>query len=570
MKNNFLVIVLVALLCSACSAGSYSPSTKLAEGLDPVADVAENECSYFYFMWGRTSELEGKFEEAREAYEKALVCDLHAVQIMRRLAFLLITMDKKDIAANWLKAVIDENPEDLSSYASLANLYVNMDEFDKAEEIYLGVLAKNPKAEETMLLLGTLYARQKKFDQAIETLEKLVKLNHESFVGYHYLAKIYMETGKLDKAQSSFERSLALNWSPFIAFEAALFLEKRGLNDGALKLYQQIVEEDEANERVRTMAISLLLRMNRIDEAIIELQDLLPFSADPLKVEVNLSRLLLDRKRYDEAIEHLQNILDGDQDYNNARILLAVAYHDKGDVEAAIKNLKMIGPQADDYENATIFLARIMIEGKKHGEAIKLLRERISDAKTRHKSFYPTLAAVLQDQQEKEAAVKVFQEAMAVYPDDKDLLLEYASLQDEQDDVDGALVTMGMVLELSPDEPYALNYVGYTLAERGEELEKALAYVRKAVELKPEDGFVRDSLGWVLFKMGRFDEALAELQKALEKEGEDPTINEHIGDVYRKLGKMKKAVSAWNRSLELQKDVAKKNLLREKIGAAGK
>ncbi|MCK4837631.1 MAG: tetratricopeptide repeat protein, partial [Desulfobulbaceae bacterium] len=84
------------------------------------------------------------------------------------------------------------------------------------------------------------------------------------------------------------------------------------------------------------------------------------------------------------------------------------------------------------------------------------------------------------------------------------------------------------------------------------------------------DGFVRDSLGWVLFKMGRLDEALAELQKALEIEGDDPAINEHIGDVYYRLGKVKKARSAWGKALVLQKDDKKKSLLRKKIEAAGK
>jgi tetratricopeptide (TPR) repeat protein len=570
MKNNFLAVIIFALLSSACAGGGYQSSVRLAEGLDPSADVVESECSYFYFMWGRTAELEGKLEEAREAYEKALVCDLHAVHVMHRLAVLLINMDKKEVAAGWIKTIIDENPENLSSYSFLANLYVGMDEFAKAEEIYLNVISKNPQDYDNMLLLGALYARQKKFDEAKDTLEKLVKLNPESFIGYHYLAKIYLETEKFDKARSSFEKALELNWSPFLAFEAAFFLEKNGFPDDALQLYRQIIAEDEVNERVRTMAISLLLRMDRIDEAIVEMEELMVLAADPFKIELNLSRLLLDRKRYDEAISHLLNILDSDPDFNDARILLAVAHHDKGDVTAAKNSLRKVGSQAGDYENATVFLTRILIEEKNHGAAINLLRERISDEKTRRKSFYPALASVLQDQQKNDEAADVFQEALTLYPDDKDLLLEYALFQDEQGDVDGALRTMAKVLLLSPDEPYALNYMGYTWAERGVKLDKALAYIEKALELRPDDGFVRDSLGWVLFKMGRLDEALAELQKSLKIEGEDPTINEHLGDVYHRLGKVRKARSAWGRALALQKDDKKKSRLRKKIEANGK
>lgn len=569
--KNFLTIIIFAFFASACvTGGGYRATSKLAEGIDPSADVVESECSYFYFMWGRTAELEGKLDEAREAYEKALVCDLHAAHVMHRLAVLLIGMDKKEAAAGWIKTIIQENPDDLDSHALLANLYAGMDEFDKAEAIYLEVVSKNPKDYENMLLLGALYARQEKFDEAKRTLKKLVRLNPESFIGYHYLAKIYLATEQFDKAKNAFEKALALNWSPFLAFEAAFSLEKNGFPDDALRLYRQVIVEDETNERVRTMVISLLLRLERIDEAIVEMEELMVVAVDSLKVQLNLSRLLLDRKRYDEAIEHLQNILTSEPEFPDARILLAVAYHDKGDVAAAKSSLRQVAPQAADYENATIFLTRILIEEQKPGMAIDQLRERISDEKTRHKSFYTGLASILQGQQKNDEAAAVFQEALALYPNDKELLLEYALFQDEQDDIDGALDTMALVLVISPDEPYALNYMGYTWAERGENLEKALAYVEKALELRPDDGFVRDSLGWVLFKLGRLDESLAELQKSLKIEGDDPTINEHLGDIYQQLGQMKKARSAWGRALELQQDDKKKDLLRKKIEANAK
>lgn len=570
MKSNLVAIVVLAFFCAACAGVDRGPSASLARGLDPAADAVESDCSYFYFMWGRTAELEGNLEEAREAYEKALVCDLHATHIMHRLAVLLINMGKKDVAAGWIKTIIDENPDDLESYAFLANLYASMDEYDKAEEIYRNILAKNPEDYDNMLLLGALYARQKKFDKARETLEKLVRLNPESFVGYHYLAKIYMETGKLDKAQQAFGQALELNWSPFLAFEAAFFLEKRGLQEEALELYRQILADDEANERVRTMVVSLLLRMDRIDEAIVELEELLPYATDGFKVELNLGRLLIDRKRYDEAIDHLENILANDPEFINARILLAVAYHDRGDVAEALAQLKKVTPRSEEYENATIFLVRILEEEGQEDAALELLRERISSDETRRKIFYPALASFLHERRKTGEATEIFREALRLYPDDKELLLEYAIFQDETGDVDGALTSMAEVLEKNPDDPYALNYMGYTWAERGEKLDQALAYVEKALTVKPDDGFIRDSLGWVLFKMGRYREALAELQKALELEGDDPTINEHLGDVYLQLDKRKQALAAWKRALELQKDEKKKEELRQKIEAAGK
>jgi tetratricopeptide (TPR) repeat protein len=572
MKKSILAVLVIALCCSACGGVSNRApvSVKLTEGLDPSVDTVDSNCAYFYFMWGRTAELEGKLEEAREAYEKALVCDLHGMHIMRRLAVLLINMGKKKDAANWIKRIIDEDPGDTSSRSFLANLYVSMDQPDKAEEIYLEILVKDPENYDSMLLLGSLYARQEKFAQARDVLEKLVKLNPDSFIGHHYLAKIYMETEKFAKARNAFEKALELNWSPFLAFEAAAFLDKNGFSEDALQLYRQIVEEDESNERVRTMIIGLLLRMDRDDEAISEFEELLPYATDILKVEINLSRLLIGSKRYAEAIDHLQSVLDNDPEAHEAKILLAIAYLEKGDEDEAVAILQRIDPDAANYEDATLFLARILVGENKFDAALKLLEERISSEQNRRKSFYPALAAVFQKQQKSEEAERVFREAMDLYPDDTVLLFDYALFQDEQGDADGAMATMEQVLAIDPEEPYALNYIGYSWAERGEKLEMALEYIRKALHNKPNDGFILDSLGWVLFKMGRTSEALTELKKAQEIEPDDPTINEHLGDVYHKLGRLEETLTAWERSLELQKDSSKSERIKKKIEAAGK
>ena len=568
MNKYIMIISLLALAFSGCGGGSAIPSNvKLAEGLDPSVETVESECAFFYFTWGRTAELDGKLEEAREAYEKALVCDLHAVHVMRRLALLLVNMDKKSEAANWIKRILEEDPDDSSSSAFLANLYVSMEQPDKAEEVYSDILKKKPKDTDTMLLLGALYARQKKYEEARKVLEKLLKLNPDSFIGHQYLAKVYMVTGDIEKARKSFNKALQLNWTTFLAFEVASFLGENGYESEALKLYREILEEDESNERIRTTIITILLKMDRINEAIDEFEALLPFATDVLKVEVNLSRLLIDRKKYDEAIDHLRSVLENDPEYNEARILLALALYEKGEEDQAVSSLKMVDPEADNYEDATVYLAKILISEKEFSAAEKMLKIRVGSRKSRRKTFYPLLAAVLQQQEKSVEAEETFEEALSLYPDDRELLLEYALFQDEQGYYDKAILTMEKVLDIKADDPYALNYIAYSWAERGENLDKALSYVRKALDVKPEDGFIRDTLGWVLFKIGRLEEALTELNKSREIEPDDPTINEHVGDVYFELGKMSEALASWKKALRLQQDEEKKEHLRRKIEA---
>jgi tetratricopeptide (TPR) repeat protein len=109
-------------------------------------------------------------------------------------------------------------------------------------------------------------------------------------------------------------------------------------------------------------------------------------------------------------------------------------------------------------------------------------------------------------------------------------------------------------LELRPDQPYVLNYLGYSWVEKGVNLEKARRMLERAVELRPNDGFIVDSLGWVLFRVGLVEEAVAQLENAVELESQDATINDHLGDAYWKVGRENEARFQWRRALSLKPD----------------
>ena len=129
------------------------------------------------------------------------------------------------------------------------------------------------------------------------------------------------------------------------------------------------------------------------------------------------------------------------------------------------------------------------------------------------------------------------------------------------------MAKMQEVLALDPDNGAALNYVGYTWADNNVNLEKALEYVKRAVELLPDDGYVRDSLGWVYFKLGKFDQAIAELEKASEMVDNDPVIREHLGDVYMRMKQFEKARASYEEAYKLYEEEAKKEKVRDKINS---
>ena len=120
-------------------------------------------------------------------------------------------------------------------------------------------------------------------------------------------------------------------------------------------------------------------------------------------------------------------------------------------------------------------------------------------------------------------------------------------------------------LRLNPDQPLVLNYLGYSLVEKKIQLDEALIMIEKAVELRPESGFIVDSLGWVLFRMGRYDEAVPHLERAAQLEPIDPIINDHLGDGYWSVGRKREAHFQWRRALSFDPEEAEADRIRRKL-----
>jgi tetratricopeptide (TPR) repeat protein len=107
-------------------------------------------------------------------------------------------------------------------------------------------------------------------------------------------------------------------------------------------------------------------------------------------------------------------------------------------------------------------------------------------------------------------------------------------------------------LEFEPEQPYVLNYLGYSWVEKGLNLDRALGMIKKAVSLRPNDGYIVDSLGWVHYRLGEFEDAVRELERAVELRPEDPVINDHLGDAYWRVGRHQEARFQWLRALGLE------------------
>jgi tetratricopeptide (TPR) repeat protein len=132
-------------------------------------------------------------------------------------------------------------------------------------------------------------------------------------------------------------------------------------------------------------------------------------------------------------------------------------------------------------------------------------------------------------------------------------------------DFDKMAIEMKEVLRLNPNHADALNYLGYSYSERGIHLDEALKLIQKAITLKPNMGYITDSLGWVYYKLGDYEKAVAELERASQLTPDDSTISEHLADGYAKLNRIEKATYFYEKALKLEPKPDQKERLEKKI-----
>jgi Flp pilus assembly protein TadD len=124
---------------------------------------------------------------------------------------------------------------------------------------------------------------------------------------------------------------------------------------------------------------------------------------------------------------------------------------------------------------------------------------------------------------------------------------------------------MRRALELNPDQPQVLNYLGYSFVDRGVNLEEALGMIQRAVAGQPDSGYIIDSLAWAYFRLGRYDEAVEPMEKASLLEPVDPVVTDHLGDVYWMVGRTREAEFQWHRALSFGPTEADAARIRKKL-----
>jgi tetratricopeptide (TPR) repeat protein len=251
------------------------------------------------------------------------------------------------------------------------------------------------------------------------------------------------------------------------------------------------------------------------------------------------------------ALAALTLALMMDPNLDDARILFAQIQTQLGHPELAQESLTRISAQSPYAASANVMGAWALLDNGRDEEALGMARAAADAGDLRAKR---ALADMYRNLGRFNDAEPIYSELIAAQPQDWRLYFARGVARERQQRWPEAEADFQQALQISPEQPDVLNYLGYTWIDRGERLQEGLAMVQRAVELRPHSGAILDSLGWAYYRLGDYPQALENLERAVELEPADPTLNDHLGDVYWRVGRRIEARFQWQRALTLEPD----------------
>jgi tetratricopeptide (TPR) repeat protein len=427
------------------------------------------------------------------------------------------------------------------------------------------VLKLRPDHETAAVFIAGLYEEAGQEKKARQTLEAFLKKNPDAGLALFELGRLELSARDWREAKALFTRSIALSPENVRAWIGLGFAcEGLGDRQGAIDAYRNAIKLDPDDRAIRRQLIHLHLRANNPDAAMEETKGL-EILGGATETRVTRGIVLYHQGKTAEALAEFNLVLERDPKNHQARFLAGACLARLNHNAEAIAAYQQIPQDSGYHFDARLNLATVLLRLSRHGDALAEL-DLLEKDDPNDLDLLRIRGAVLSAMGRNEQAEATLQRALKIKPNDPELLYGLAILFEKTDRWKQAIELMEKRLTEEPNDVDALNFIGYTLADRNYDLPRAEKMLARAMELKPYSGHIMDSLGWVLFKLGRFDQALPPLLRALELEPSEAVIADHIGDTYAKLGQTDKAREFWQKALALNPEPPLAAQLKEKLG----
>jgi tetratricopeptide (TPR) repeat protein len=503
------------------------------------------------------------------------------------------------LAIEQYEQIVRLEPDSMEDHLLLGRLYRLNNDLQKAEAEFKTAVKLQPDSEEAVTTLAYLYNELGDTGRAAEVLSSVPK-NGRSAKLYSALGYTYEQQKQYKNAIDAYRHAIELDRDNLDAIRGlAENLLSDGQTDAALEQYKVIADANPEDAQTYVRIAEIYRKQGKFEPALENLKKAETMVPDSIEVPYNIASIYQAQGRYDEAIPIMRDLLkkteksdgsySGSAKSNRAVFLerLGLIYRDAGNYQSANETFRqMIALGGDEnIERAYQQIIDTWREAKEWQKATDVAQEAVQKLPT-SRDLKMVLAAQQADMGKADEALKDVRAMLKGNSDDRQVYITLAQMNtrlrrfsDAEQDLDkaeqlstkeddkeyvwflrgstferekryaDAEVQFKKVLASDPEHASALNYLGYMLADQNLELDAALGYIKKAVDLDPANGAYLDSLGWVYFRLGKYDLAEENLLKASQKINTDPTVHDHLGDLYQKTGRLKMAVTNWDRAL---------------------
>ena len=552
------LVLLTAALLSACAAGGV-PHGGAAAGRERVPRPVTSQPAagaFGHYLVGRFAMTQTDTKTAADSLLAALRADPDQPEVLNR-AFLATLLDGRPEAVR-LARRLGDNP---AANLLLAGVDVQAGRWDRAEQRLRGLGRSGPVQVLQPALLAWVQLGRGQPDQALATLRPLVEANRLRALNALHAALIADIAARPREAERFARQAVADQPQPpwRLAVLAAGVLNRAGRGPEAQRLLDGVLASgDDAALAATEMARRQALAARGVASP-----------ADGMaEAYTALASALRGQGSNDFALVLAQLALRLRPGFAAAQVLVADTLADQNHGEQALAALDQVA--ADDPLAPVVGLRRAALLDKldRTDEAVALLRQ-IAAGNPGMPQPAARLGDLLRRRDRFPEAVQAYDQALARSGPgaERDWPLFYARgiARERAGDWAKAETDLLRALELAPEQPYVLNYLGYTWAEQGKNLDRAKAMLLRATELRPQDGNIADSLGWVMFRLGNLPEAVTWLEKSVELEPRSSVINDHLGDAYWAAGRQREARFQWRRALSLDPERAEMPKIEQKL-----
>ncbi len=543
-----ITLVFTALILCGLPTVTYASQPETEYVPSPLHDVIAPD-AYLHFVIGYQAELLGDLKTAADEYRLVIRADRSSAYVRTQLAGVLMKLERHEEAEDVVKEALALEPENIEALTMLAQVLNSQKKSMEAIEVYERVIKADPGNDSLRLHLSVLLASTGDLDRAEDVIEPasddVIRAS-----GYYYIGVLASGMDKLKLAKRALKKSIEINPALDASYQYLGIIEQKdGKFRKAEQYYLKALEINHVNSGVLENLSQLYMDTDKPEKALemeLELSKIEPGNADPMR---KMGLIHMNLQQFEQAAVQFEKVLELEPNDMEFRYYLAAALEEMQRFEEALGQHQIL-IERDPVNTKVLLNIGYLYSALGQDEKAAETYEKLISIKQDVPDFYVYLARNYINTERKEDALRVLNNGLALFEDNAEMHFTMSIYHERFGNFDDMVEHLKRAIEIDPRHAEALNFLGYSYAEKSINLKEALDLVKESLSLKPGNGYITDSLGWVYYKMGNYKKALKVLKKATGLVQDDPVIFEHLGDAYKATGDSAKAKEAWLRALE--------------------